>query len=89
MSGGEARARARVRGGGRSRTAARRAAWLAKFEQVATWAYAHLVDTEHGEWFGYADRDGVVTHRFKGGAYKGCFHVPRCLLMVSQLLAAV
>jgi hypothetical protein len=29
---------------------------------------------------------GKVTHRFKGGAYKGCFHVPRALLLVDLAL---
>jgi N-acylglucosamine 2-epimerase len=63
------------------------AVYMHLFDKVATWAYSHLVDRERGEWFGYADRDGNVTHRFKGGAYKGCFHVPRSLLMCSTLLA--
>jgi N-acylglucosamine 2-epimerase len=58
------------------------------FERVAAWTYAHLVDRTHGEWFGYADAAGAVTHRFKGGAYKGCFHVPRALLMCHRLLSA-
>jgi N-acylglucosamine 2-epimerase len=40
------------------------------------------------QWFGYANREGVVTHRFKGGAYKGCFHVPRALMMCEALLAS-
>jgi N-acylglucosamine 2-epimerase len=57
--------------------------------QVASWAYAHLVDSAAGEWWGYADRAGVVTHRFKGGPYKGCFHVPRALLYVDRVLSAV
>jgi len=64
------------------------AGYLSKFDRVARWSYDHLVDRVHGEWFGYADRRGEVTHRFKGGAYKGCFHVPRCLLMASRLLDA-
>eukprot|EP00605_Chrysophyceae_sp_TOSAG23-4_P002818 GSChrysophyteH1.ASY1.ANO1.3103.1 assembled CDS len=40
-----------------------------------------------GEWFGYLNRRGEITHRFKGGPYKGCFHVPRALMMVHQILA--
>jgi N-acylglucosamine 2-epimerase len=59
---------------------------LAKLQLVADWVYAHLVDSKQGEWWGYSDRNGVVTHRFKGGAYKGCFHVPRALLLVDQAL---
>eukprot|EP00051_Salpingoeca_urceolata_P001249 m.39564 g.39564 ORF g.39564 m.39564 type:complete len:1241 (+) comp11285_c0_seq1:36-3758(+) len=32
-----------------------------------------------GAWFGYLDRQGNVSQRFKGGPYKGFFHVPRAL----------
>ena len=39
-----------------------------------------------GEWYGYLDRRGEVTHRFKGGPYKGCFHVPRALWLCWRLL---
>lgn len=60
--------------------------YLQRFHDAASWAYAHLVDRVGGEWWGYADRSGVVTHRFKGGAYKGCFHVPRALFMAEGLL---
>jgi len=58
---------------------------FARYVAAADWAFAHLADEEGGgEWFGYADRDGRVTHDFKGGPYKGCFHVPRALLFVEQ-----
>jgi N-acylglucosamine 2-epimerase len=59
---------------------------LAAFDRVAAWTYAHLV-TER-EWYGYADRAGAVTHRFKGGPYKGCFHVPRAVLFCERALTA-
>jgi mannose/cellobiose epimerase-like protein (N-acyl-D-glucosamine 2-epimerase family) len=38
----------------------------------------------HGEWFGYLDEAGRVNQRFKGGPYKGCFHVPRALFLSMQ-----
>ena len=45
-----------------------------------------------GEWAGYLDRQGRVKMDFKGGPYKGCFHLPRALMlcedMLHQLLAA-
>lgn len=59
---------------------------LQRLQTVMDWTYSHLVDHVHGEWYGYADRSGAVTHRFKGGAYKGCFHVPRALLYVDRAL---
>lgn len=39
--------------------------FLAAFDRVASWTYSHLVTDR--EWHGYADRSGVVTHKFKGG----------------------
>lgn len=61
---------------------------LARFDAVAEWVWTHLVDERFGEWWGYADRTGAVTHRFKGGPYKGCFHVPRALLYAERALTA-
>lgn len=58
-----------------------------KFIQVKEYAFSHFSDGEHGEWFGYLNRRGEVTQRFKGGPYKGCFHVPRALWLCSRLLA--
>jgi N-acylglucosamine 2-epimerase len=47
---------------------------------------SHFPDTAHGEWYGYLDRRGEVTHRFKDGPYKGCFHVPRARWLCWRLL---
>lgn len=41
-----------------------------------------------GAWFGYLDRRGDVSQRFKGGPYKGFFHVPRALFLCCKLLRA-
>ena len=57
-----------------------------KFVQIKEYAFSHFSDPEYGEWYGYLNRRGEVTHRFKGGAYKGCFHVPRALWLCWQLL---
>ena len=59
---------------------------LDNFEAVYHYIVNHFVDKEHPEWFGYLDRQGQVTHYFKGGPYKGCFHVPRALWLCWQLL---
>jgi N-acylglucosamine 2-epimerase len=59
---------------------------LRAFHQVHDYAFKHFSDPEHGEWFGYLNRRGEVTHRFKGGPYKGCFHVPRALWLVWKIL---
>jgi N-acylglucosamine 2-epimerase len=58
--------------------------WL---ERIDAYAFAHFSDPEHGEWFGYCDRRGELTNTAKGNNYKGCFHVPRMLLLSYQLLS--
>jgi len=42
----------------------------------------HFLDRENGgDWFGYLRRDCSVFNNLKGGNYKGCFHVPRALIL--------
>lgn len=62
--------------------------WAA-FERVHDYTFEHFPDPEHGEWFGYLDREGRVTHACKGAPYKGCFHVPRGLWLCWRLLRAL
>ena len=61
------------------------------FETVFQYSFENFSDPEYGEWFGYLDREGRCTHRFKGGPYKGCFHVPRalwlCWCLLNKMLA--
>jgi N-acylglucosamine 2-epimerase len=57
-----------------------------RFLQTDAYTFAHFPDHKYGEWFGYLDRQGAVNQRFKGGPYKGAFHVPRALLLCWQLL---
>lgn len=66
----------------------RQSDWQA-FAQVTDYSFAHFPDHEHGEWYGYLDRFGNVTHRFKGGPYKGCFHVPRALWLCWKTLREI
>jgi len=63
---------------------ARYAAW---HDKVAGWAFSHFADKEHGEWFGYLRRDGVVSTPVKGTLFKGFFHLPRMLMLGSEMLA--
>jgi N-acylglucosamine 2-epimerase len=55
--------------------------WL---ERIDRHAFDHFSDPEHGEWFGYCDRRGELTNTAKGNNNKGCFHVPRMLLLSLQ-----
>jgi len=62
---------------------------LKRFQEVKEFAFTHFSDPEYGEWFGYLNRAGEITHRFKGGPYKGCFHVPRALYLCIQSLEKI
>lgn len=62
---------------------------LERFQEVKEFAFSHFSDPEYGEWFGYLNRAGETTHRFKGGPYKGCFHVPRALYLCIQSLEKI
>lgn len=46
-------------------------------ERAHEWSHRVFADPEHGEWFGYAHRDGRVSTRLKGNLWKGPFHLPR------------
>jgi N-acylglucosamine 2-epimerase len=47
------------------------------YERVHEYSWKHFPDPEHGEWYGYLNRQGKVILNLKGGKWKGCFHVPR------------
>nr|XP_023396552.1 N-acylglucosamine 2-epimerase isoform X5 [Loxodonta africana] len=64
-------------------------ALLRLFCQVAEYTFRQFRDPEYGEWFGYLNREGKVALTIKGGPFKGCFHVPRCLAMCEEMLDAL
>ncbi len=49
------------------------------YEKIHEYAWNRFPDPEHGEWYGYLNRQGEVLLPIKGGKWKGCFHVPRAL----------
>ncbi|WP_242202083.1 AGE family epimerase/isomerase [Aestuariivivens insulae] len=49
------------------------------YHKVHKYAWSHFHDPEHGEWYGYLNRQGEVLLHLKGGKWKGCFHVPRAM----------
>jgi N-acylglucosamine 2-epimerase len=56
------------------------------FEKVHNYTWAYFPDPEYGEWYGYLNRQGEVLLPLKGGKWKGCFHVPRGLYQIWQVL---
>lgn len=59
------------------------------FEKLHQYTWEHFVDQEHGEWFGYLNRQGEVLLPLKGGKWKGCFHVPRGLFQLWKTMERV
>jgi len=57
--------------------------WFVKIDE---WSWNRYPDHDYGEWFGYLNRRGEVTHSLKGGKWKTLFHLPRCLVTCSRLL---
>jgi len=56
------------------------------FERLHDYTWRHFPDPQHGEWFGYLNRQGEVLLPLKGGKWKGCFHLPRALFRCWQEL---
>jgi N-acylglucosamine 2-epimerase len=54
------------------------------YQKVHDYSWSHFADPECGEWFGYLDRRGEVLLNLKGGKWKGCFHIPRAMLLCWQ-----
>lgn len=63
--------------------------FLVRFKQILDYTLEKFSDPLNGEWYGYLSQKGTVTHNFKGGPYKGCFHVPRALYMCQKLLLEI
>jgi N-acylglucosamine 2-epimerase len=51
------------------------------YQRIHEYTWSHFADHEQGEWFGYLNRRGEVLLNLKGGKWKGCFHVPRAMLL--------
>ena len=64
--------------------------YLDWFYKTLDYCKEHFSDPEYGEWYGYLRRDGKPTMpSTKGSTFKGPFHLPRCLIMVDQMMTAM
>lgn len=54
---------------------------------VHDWSFKTFADPKHGEWFGYAHRDGHLSNTLKGSLWKSFFHHPRMLLNCWRICA--
>ena len=57
--------------------------WCSKLND---YRWSHFKDPDYPEWYGYLNRRGEVLRPLKGGEWKGCFHVPRGLYQIWQML---
>jgi N-acylglucosamine 2-epimerase len=55
------------------------------YDKVHEYTWSHFPDPEFGEWFGYLNRRGEILLSLKGGKWKGCFHVPRGMYLLSTI----
>ena len=64
--------------------------YLDIFYQILDYCKQYFADAPYGEWYGYLRRDGKPTEpACKGSTFKGPFHVPRCLIMVEQMIGQI
>jgi len=56
------------------------------YEKVHDYTFTNFPDPEHGEWFGYLNRDASPVWTAKANGWKGCFHLPRALYRAYQLI---
>ncbi len=57
------------------------------FVKADDYSFRHFADPEFGEWYGYLRRDGTPTDPpCKGNLFKGCFHLPRALILIEETL---
>ena len=57
------------------------------FTRLLDYVKAHFASANCGEWYGYLRRDGKPTlPACIGSTFKGPFHVPRCLILLDQLM---
>lgn len=67
----------------------REAHFLNVFKNVMQYCFDNFSDVVQGEWYGYLNQKGSITHNFKGGPFKGCFHVPRTLFVCQKILKEI
>ena len=64
--------------------------YLDIFYQVLDYCKTYFADLPYGEWYGYLRRDGKPTQpACKGSTYKGPFHLPRCMIMLDQMIGEI
>ncbi len=58
--------------------------YLEQYNTLTDYAFKYFADKEHGEWYGYIHYDNTPSTTLKGNIFKGPFHLPRMLMMLSE-----
>ena len=58
-------------------------------DMVHNWAFSHFQDVQHGDWFGYLNKDGSRANTLKGSLWKSFFHHPRAMWFCAHYCGAV
>ena len=56
-----------------------------QYESMLEYAFSHFADKEYGEWYGYLHYDSTPSTTLKGNIFKGPFHLPRMLMVLTYL----
>lgn len=59
--------------------------YLKIYEELLDYTEKHFVDKEYGEWYGYLHYDNTPSTTLKGNIFKGPFHIPRFLMIMSLM----
>ena len=59
--------------------------YLKIYEKLLDYTEKYFVDKECGEWYGYLHYDNTPSTTLKGNIFKGPFHIPRFLMIMSLL----
>ena len=57
--------------------------YKAVYEDMLEYAMKNFSDFEYGEWYGYLHYDNTISNTLKGNIFKGPFHLPRMLIILS------
>src|SRR5690625_582603 len=59
------------------------------FTRLYDYTMLRFPEPEFCEWYGYVSRQGDVLLPLKGGKWKGCFHVPRGLYQIAEMMKKI
>lgn len=63
--------------------------YATQHNMILDWCQAHFQDKQHGEWYGYLNKDGTPANTLKGTLWKSFFHHPRALWCCAHYCGAI